>query len=111
MSLYQGTHYSRTFILTDKATGAVLDISGWTFQAMFRDALDDATEIVELTTANTGFTSTAPATGALVMDITAVQSALFPLGKVVFDVLRTDPTDGPVWLFGGRLPVKKAVTR
>ena len=111
MPLYQGTHYTRTFILKDKSTGGPVDISGWGFRAQFRDNLKDDEEVLELTTDNGGFLVSDGPNGELVMEITATQSDLLPLGKVVFDVLRTEIEDGPVFLFGGRLPVKRTVTR
>lgn len=111
MPLYQGTHYTSNFSIKDRDSGLALNITGWLFRTMFRDSLGDVDEVLELTSANSGFTITDGAGGLFTMDITAAQSLTFPLGTVVFDVLRTDIADGPVWLFGGKLPVRRAVTR
>lgn len=109
MAIYQGTKFEANFTLTD-GDGDALNISGWTFEAHFRDDLDDTETLVELTSAAEDFEILSAADGRLQMTIAAADTADFPLGKVVFDVLRTDDGD-PVWLFGGSVKVKKPVTR
>jgi hypothetical protein len=41
------------------------------------------------------------------------ESSILPLGRVKFDVERTDfsPVQGPIWLFEASFLVKKAITR
>lgn len=113
MPIYRATHYSRTFVFTDE-NNAPLPITGWEFRAMFRAGKDVVANpvLLELTTANGGFTVTNGAGGLLLMDLTPDDTDL-PLegvGKVFFDVLRMDDPGGPIWLFEGNVPVKVPVT-
>ena len=110
MAAYQGTFYSKTFIFKDSETLVPLDISTWTFESTLRDRLDTA-ELLTLTTANGGWTVIDGPNGEAELRITAVQTAALPVAKLVFDVLRTDPDPGPIWLFAGRFSVKRPVTR
>ena len=111
MPAYQGTYYSRSFQMMSVTTGKPIDITGWTFQAEVRVNLTDAAPQLTLTSAAAGFTILDAPNGRFSMNITATQTLALPLGGVIFDVLRTDPTNGPVWLFGGRFKVKQPVTR
>jgi hypothetical protein len=110
MAAYQGTYYTKTFVFKDADTLVPLDISTWEFSAMLRDRNDTA-ELLELTTANGGWAVTDGPNGEVEMRITADQTAELPVAKLVFDVLRTEVTPGPVWLFAGRFSVKRPVTR
>lgn len=111
MAAYQGDYYARTFRLQSVTTGEAINIEDWTFEAMFRVNVTDTTPLVTLTTANGGLTVIDGLSGRLRMALTAAQMNLLPEGRVRFDVRRTDPTPGPVWIFGGRIKVKKPVTR
>jgi hypothetical protein len=111
MPVYQGAAFTKVFIIKDKTTNTPIDITGWEFQAQFRDRVDDANYLVQLTSDDGNFVVTDGPNGQITMTLTAEETALFPTGKIVFDVLRTDPTPGPLWLFGGRFPVKQPVTR
>jgi hypothetical protein len=77
---------------------------------MIRDRLDTET-LLELTTANGGLVVIDGPTGEIAMRITAEQSAELPVARVVFDVLRTDASPGPLWIFGGKFAIKEPVTR
>src|SRR5262245_51497079 len=101
MPAYQGTIYTRTFVFKDAETGDPLDISTWTFESTLRDRVDTA-ELLTLTTANGGWTVTDGGNGIAEMALTAEQTADLPVARLVFDVLRTDPDPGPVWLFSGK---------
>lgn len=111
MPVYQGTYYTKTLLFTDADTGAAIDISGRTYEMDIRDAVTDTDPELTLTTANGGLTVTNGAGGALQIAITAVQSAALPLGKMVFDILRTDSSPGPTWVCSGSFKVKQPVTR
>lgn len=110
MAAYQGTYYSKTFVFKDAETLEPLDITTWEFESTLRDRLDTA-ELLTLTTANGGWAVTDGANGEAELRITALQTADLPVAKLVFDVLRTDASPGPVWLFAGRFSVKRPVTR
>lgn len=109
MPAYQGTYYSKTFAFKDE-DGEPVDITGWEFEADLRDRVD--TEVLlTLTTANGGFAVGDGPNGLLVMSITAELTEELPAKRLVFDVLRTDSSPGPLWLFSGKFSVKQPVTR
>lgn len=110
MAIYQGTFYTAVFIIQDEGGNAV-NITGWEFKAMFRKHLDDEVPLITLTTADGGFEVTDGAAGTFRMSILEDETELLTLGSVVFDVLRTDNSPGPVWIFGGKVKVKEPVTR
>ena len=110
MSIYRGTYWSQTFTLTD-ADGVAIDITGYEFEADLRDAVADADSLLNLTTANGGFAVTTAASGIFIMTVTAAQSLLLPLKRLVFDVHRTDADPGPRWLFRAKVLVRESATR
>jgi hypothetical protein len=109
MPVHQGTYYAVGFTFKD-ADDAVIDITGWEFEADFKENRADETALVNLTTANGGFLVTDATGGRMEMRLTAVQTALLTVGRIVFDVVRTDPANAPVYLFGGSFKVKRPVT-
>lgn len=110
MPIYRGTYYTRTFQFTDEA-GAALDITGWEFQSYWRAGKSDTGDpLLDLTTANGGWLVTNGVGGLLQLKILAAQTPLLTGSKAFFDVLRTDPTPGPIWLFEGNVPVKNPIT-
>lgn len=109
MAIYQGAAFTVTFALSQN--GTPIDISGWTFESDFRDNVRDTDELVTLTTANGGWSIADAANGLVSMILLESQTEDFPLGRVVFDVMRTDVSPGPVRLFGGSIKVKQPVTR
>ncbi len=110
MAAYQGTYYTAQFQLAN-TDGTFVNISGWAFKAEFRVQLSDVDPLLTLTTGNTGFSIISASTGLFQMVLTAVQTLALPVGGLVFDVLRTDASPGPVYLFGGVIRVKEPVTR
>lgn len=110
MAAYQGTYYAAQFQLQN-ADGTNPNIAGWTFEAEFRVNISDVAPLLTLTTANTGFSVISPSTGILQMAFTAAQTLTLPVGGLLFDVLRTDVSPGPVYMFGGVMRVKQPVTR
>lgn len=111
MPVYQGAYFSQTFIIKSQATGLAVDVTGWTFRVQVRDNVADATSLLELTTANGGFVVTNGPAGQVTLKITAAQATALPVGKMHFDVMRTDVNPGPTRLFGGTFKVKQPVTR
>jgi hypothetical protein len=109
MPVYQGTYYAVSFTFKD-SDDAVINITGYTFEADFKESRTDTAALVSLTTANGGFVVTDGPNGMMEMRLTAVQTALLPVGRIVFDVLRTDPASSPVYQFGGSFRVKRPVT-
>lgn len=111
MSVYQGTFYARVLQFTDSSDDSAIDVTGWTLRAMFRDTISSEDVLFELTTENGGFTITDATGGQIRMSISADNTLLMPVGKVHFDVLRTDGSDGDIYLFGGKIRVRQPVTR
>lgn len=112
MPVFQGTYFTKTFILKDRTTELPIDVTGYEFSCDIRDNIDDDTPLLELTTAGGGIVvGSTPGNGEVVLNLTAVQTAALPEARLHFDVLRTDITPGPRWLFGGRFRVKQPVTR
>ncbi len=110
-AIYQGTYFTQTFIIKSAEVITPIDIANWSFRMHLRDSKDDVVPLLELTTGNGGIITLDGIAGSFYMVITAVQSLGLPLGTLVFDILRTNDPPGPVWLFGGRIKVRKPVTR
>lgn len=112
MAIYQGTYYAQQFVVTDATTGLAVNIAGYTFSADFRVHATDANPpLLALTSAGGGFSITDASNGKFQILMTSVQTLALPVGILVFDVLRTDPVAGSVFLFGGNVTVKQPVTR
>ena len=111
MPVYKGAYFSKTFTFKDKVTDDPINITGWTFEAHLRDNPKDSQPAAVLTTANGGFTVIDGVNGRLMLAISTSVANTLPTGIIHFDVLRTGVVPGPVWLFGGKFPVKEAVTR
>jgi hypothetical protein len=109
MPAYTGTYYVKKFTIKN-STGPI-NLTGWTFESKIRDRNDTAV-LLDLTTANGGWVVTDGPNGKLELRITAAQTAAFPVpSKLIFDVLRTDISPGPVYVFGARFSVKQPSTR
>ena len=111
MAAYQGTYYAISIKLKSSADGEFVDVTGWEFKADIRLDRRDTETLLELTTSNGGFVVTDGPGGKFEFRLTAEQTAALPLGKLVFDVLRTDVDPGPVYVFGASFRVKQPVTR
>jgi len=78
-------------------TGTVIDMTGLTTRAMFREGGVDETVIVTLDE-TAGITITDPTNGEIELELSAVQSALFsPGAKVFFDIEQVNDFTGHVW--------------
>lgn len=109
MAIYRHTAWTQGFKITDK-NGVPINLTSATFEAKFRKTVNDDV-LLTLNTANNGINIVDAINGRLQLVITALQSATLPLQHIVFDVLRTDLSPGPVRLFGGSLVVKDPITR
>lgn len=109
MAIFKGHHYTATFTLEDDA-GAAIDITGFTFEADFRQNIDDEEPAFTLTTGD-GFTTLDAPAGRLQMDITAARTEMLELGRVLFDVTHANASPGPDWMFRCSVKVKQSVTR
>lgn len=113
MPIYQGTLYSRTFIVQN-SSGSRIDLTGWEFKMQIRKHAADADPLLELTSANGGIgLQSSGADGRMFITLDETQTAGLAVGSFKFDVLRTDSASGggPTWLFGGKLKVKQPITR
>lgn len=110
MPIYRGTYFARGLRLKD-SDGVAINIAGWTFTMQIRHHLADEPPLLTLTTDEGGLVVTDGALGRFELRVTEDQSITLPVGRYLFDVLRTDAEQGSVWLFGGKLKVKQPVTR
>lgn len=113
MPIYQGTLYSRAFTLKSAATGTALNIEGWTFRCQIRKSVLDTNPLIELTTEQGGIFVHDGAIGVMMFTLDETQTELLNPGSYKFDVMRTDAESGggPTFLFGGKIKVKKPITR
>lgn len=111
MTIHRGTVWSQVFQLKNKTTGVPFDISSWTFKAEFQKNVSDDVALVSLTSANNGFSIVDGPNGRFRMVIDDSETSVLPIGRIVFDVWRTDQLDGPRFLFRGHLRVKESVNR
>ena len=87
----------RILVTSKDETGAVVDMTGLTTRAMFREGGVDETVIVELDEL-IGITIADPTNGQIQLELSAVQSALFsPGAKVFFDIEQINEATGYVW--------------
>ena len=110
MPIRRGTYYSRTFLLTQPG-GAPVDITGWEFLAEFKAGKEESLPaLVQLTSANGGWTIGDGPGGKLVMHLLADDTNALTVSKAYWDVLRTDTDPGPIYLFEASVPVKDTIT-
>lgn len=109
MSVHRGAIWTQRFVLKYASTGLPIDITGWEFKADFQRT-PTSDELVTLTSANGGFSIISALDGTFQMLLTDDQTELLPVGRVKFDVIRTDAIPGPVFLFGGSIKVKELVS-
>lgn len=87
----------RIGITRKDSLGVAIDMTGLDTRSMFRESGIDGAVILTLDDA-AGIEIADPATGAMVLVLTAIQSALFaPGAKVYFDIEQTNSFTGEVW--------------
>jgi hypothetical protein len=111
MAAYQGTYYAIALTLKSAADDSPINVTGWTLEADVKRDRKDEAALLTMTTENGSFAIIDGAAGRLEFRLTAEQTALLPVGKLVYDVLRTDADPGPRYVFGGSFRVKTPVTR
>jgi hypothetical protein len=111
MAIYPGLHYTQVFAIQNE-DGSAVDLTGMEFEADFRESVDAEDTVITLTSADSGFSIESPASdGRLRMSLTAEQTLTLPEGKLVFDVLQSNASPGPDFLFRATIKVKQTVTR
>lgn len=111
MAIYQGTTSTKYLNIKDYTTKLPIDVSGWELRAQLKRAPQTDTYYHELTTANGGFVIVDAVNGRIALYLDDEVTSLLPVGRIHFDVLRTDTVDGPQWMFGGSFMVKQPTTR
>lgn len=105
--VYQGATFRKTIYY--KPGGVAADLTGFTARCQFRETIDAATEILELTTENGGITLTA-LEGKIELLITATATAALTFTTAVYDLELIDGTE-VIRLIEGRVTLSKEVTR
>lgn len=114
MSIFRGAAWMQGFVVKAKSTGLPIDISSYTFKSEFQlRASDPNPALVQLTTENGGIVIDDGINGKFSMVMTEDQTVDLPLGRLVFDVVRTDtaPIPGVTYLFGGSVRVRELVSK
>ncbi len=111
MAIFQGTASVKYITIKDGVTGDPIDISGWTLRAQLREHPSSVSALAELTTENAGFVLIDEVNGRMAIVLDDLVTAILPVGRIHFDVLRENAAEGPQWIFGGSFIVKQPVTR
>lgn len=111
MPVYQGTTVTKYINLKDRETDDYLDVSTWMLRAQLRRQPGSVDYLAELTTENGGFVIVDGVNGRIAMVLDDTLTDDLPVGRVHFDVLRMDASEGPLWVFGGSFIVKQPITR
>lgn len=108
--IYQGSTFKRVIRLTD-ATPAAIDLTGSTARMHIRQAITDATPMIELNEANGRALITDAAAGEITLLITDEDTAALDFTKGVYD-LEVEYSDGTVdRVLEGKVKLSKEVTR
>lgn len=102
--LYRGDTMRLLVELRD-ASGAPVDITGWTFVSQLRPTADDPSSVPIAITVND------PTSGSLQLELAPVVTAALTVRDYAFDVEATDTTDDVKTLIVGQLRVKEDVSR
>lgn len=111
MAIFQDTTYTVSFQITGGVPAVPVNITGWSLTAAFRQRVTDPDPPIFTLTLGDGFTITDAVNGKFTMVISTARTKLLPLGRIVFDIMRSDVVGAPVRLCGGSGKVKEAVTR
>lgn len=101
---YQGETFSRTFTLKD-ATGAVMNLTGHTFQAMVRATYTSTGAL------QTFAVTLSPAAGTVTVTLTPTQTAALAGKAAVWDLKHTEPGGAASFLLRGTFTGRYAATR
>lgn len=106
----QGATLSRTITWKDSAKRPI-NVTGFTARMHVRQTVASASTVLELTTANSRLTL-GGAQGTITMTVSAVDMALVPEGKYVYDLEIVAPVSGVVnRIIQGNFIVRPEVTR
>lgn len=110
ITIYQGATFKRIIRLKNSAM-AEIDLTGSTARMQIRQAITDATPLIELTAANDRATITDAANGEITLWIADEDTAELDFFKGVYD-LEIEYSDGTVdRVLEGKVKLSKEVTR
>jgi len=104
-----GSTFDITLTWTD-STGTLIDLTGYTARSNWRDTVDAATILVDLTTANSKIVL-GGALGTIQIIQTAAETELYPFTTAVHDFELIAPSGDVTRLFEGSIVVVPEVTR
>jgi hypothetical protein len=112
LTIYQGASFKRAWELADTASGAPINLTGYTARMQVRGKIKDTEPLVDLTTENDGIT--------IIMDeekttmtlyISATVTKGITVSKAVYDLELVDSMGDVYRLMEGSVVISKEVTR
>lgn len=83
--IYQGATFDEPLAFTNAATGAIIDLTGYTARMKIKETYDSATSLIELTTENGGIEIDG-GLGVVTLKISAADTENLKGGSYVFDL-------------------------
>lgn len=107
----QGATFRARLTVRNKATGAVVDLTGYQVRMQFRQEVVSTTPLLDLDNATKGGITVTPLGGQIDILVTATQTAALTVSSAVYDMEIESPL-GEVWrIIQGRAEISKEVTR
>jgi len=108
----QGAKYQHIYVYKDKATGAVIPITGWLIEMQARAYPTDETALLDIDTdLKGGIEITDGANGEFTITIAAATSAAWRHSELSYDIVGTPPAEDPERIAQGTIFVSKSTTR
>lgn len=110
-TIEQGTTFRARFIVRDKATRQVIDLTGYSARMQLRREITSPTPLLDLDTGTKGGLDIVAAEGEVVLEITPTQSAALNVDSAVYDLELVAPGGDVTRLLKGKVKVDPEVTR
>jgi hypothetical protein len=108
LCIQQGATFRR--VITWKADGALVNLTGYTARMQIRATAEAATSLIELTTANNRI-ALGGAAGTITLTISATDTAALTAGRAVYDLELVAPDATVTCLIGGVVTIPRNITR
>lgn len=107
--IQQGDSFNDVWTITDNA-GALVNLTGYTGRMFIRDDLEDASTLLEITTANSRMTL-GGAAGTVTFAVSAALTAALPAKACVYDLELTSSGGIVTTWVRGNVVIRRKVTR